>query len=109
MAPDLEIAITRRGRDHVLAVSGEIDLSNAEQLRTAIDREREPGVRMVVDLTALDYIDSAGLATLHRVWVGFARERGSLLLVVPPDAPCARTFEIVGLDLPIAERFDRTG
>jgi anti-anti-sigma factor len=58
--------------------------------------------RTVVDLTELAYIDSAGLATLHRAWRA-SRERGAeLIVVVPHDSPCARTFEVVSLDWPVA-------
>ncbi|BCB75909.1 STAS domain-containing protein [Phytohabitans flavus] len=45
----------------VLTVAGEIDMSNAGALAIAL--EGVPN-RVVVDLTAVDYLDSAGLAVL---------------------------------------------
>ncbi|GIF08430.1 STAS domain-containing protein [Actinoplanes siamensis] len=49
----------------VLVAAGEIDMSNAERftaaLSEAITDRREP---LVVDLTAVEYLDSAGLAAL---------------------------------------------
>ena len=50
----------------VLATSGEIDMSNAGTFAAALDEARqEAGADpIVVDLTGVEYIDSAGLAAL---------------------------------------------
>ncbi|MFH0241234.1 STAS domain-containing protein [Streptomyces sp. HK10] len=49
----------------VLVAEGEIDMSNVGEFRTAVDRAATAGGgRLVVDLTAVDYLDSAGLAAL---------------------------------------------
>ncbi|MEU6851760.1 STAS domain-containing protein [Actinacidiphila alni] len=45
----------------VLTVTGEIDMTNARGLDEAI---AEVGGKVVVDLTAVDYLDSAGLSVL---------------------------------------------
>ncbi|MEW2516569.1 STAS domain-containing protein [Actinacidiphila alni] len=45
----------------VLTVTGEIDMTNARGLHEAI---AEAGGKVVVDLTAVDYLDSAGLSVL---------------------------------------------
>lgn len=45
----------------VLTAVGEIDMTNAEVLATALDQV--PG-RVVVDVTGVDYLDSAGLSVL---------------------------------------------
>ena len=44
----------------VLLVTGEIDMSNAETFGTAIPRCLPDHGRLVVDLTAVDYVDTAG-------------------------------------------------
>ncbi|MEU4040109.1 STAS domain-containing protein [Streptomyces collinus] len=44
-----------------LTVSGEIDMSNAGSLAEALDAHPGP---LVVDLTAVEYLDSAGLSVL---------------------------------------------
>ena len=49
----------------VLAASGEIDMSNADAFATALtDAAKEAGGPFVVDLTGVEYLDSAGLAVL---------------------------------------------
>ncbi|MFF7765257.1 STAS domain-containing protein [Streptomyces massasporeus] len=58
----------------VLTVVGEIDQSNADDLAAALDDAR---AQVVVDLTGVGYLDSAGLNVL------FARGTG-LELIVPP-------------------------
>ena len=57
-----------------LAVCGEIDMSNAGRLAEALDGRPGP---LVVDLTEVEYLDSAGLSVL------FAHAE-RLELVVPP-------------------------
>ncbi|MEU9981007.1 STAS domain-containing protein [Streptomyces sp. NPDC050856] len=65
------LTVTLHHRDDgtpVVAVSGEIDMSNAATFRGALDRAAEEassdGDRLVVDLTEVEYLDSAGLTAL---------------------------------------------
>jgi anti-sigma B factor antagonist len=46
----------------VLTAVGEIDMSNASQLRDALDQAGD--APLVIDLTAVEYLDSAGLTVL---------------------------------------------
>jgi anti-sigma B factor antagonist len=50
----------------VLTATGEIDMSNAASFADALSGadDQSSGAVFVVDLTAVDYIDSAGLAAL---------------------------------------------
>jgi anti-anti-sigma factor len=50
----------------VLTAAGEIDMSNAEAFATALTSAAAVAAdgRLVVDLTAVQYLDSAGLAAL---------------------------------------------
>ena len=48
----------------VLIAVGEIDMSNAGTFASAITQALEGADRLVVDLTRVEYIDSAGLASL---------------------------------------------
>jgi anti-sigma B factor antagonist len=96
---DLDIRLI--GQVVVASVSGEIDLSNAADLRAAIARElsNEP-LGLVVDLTAVDYLDSAGIQVIYDLRERL-RERGQrLALVVAGDSSIAETLRIV--DVPNA-------
>ncbi|RYP88025.1 anti-sigma factor antagonist [Nocardioides guangzhouensis] len=87
--------------DHtvVLSVTGEIDLSNAEQVRDAIGAALpvEAAV-LVVDLSGTQYLDSAGIAMLFRLAERLGWSRQELHLVVPPDAPIRAAIRITHLD-----------
>jgi anti-sigma B factor antagonist len=48
----------------VVTVTGEIDMSNAGIFRDALIRAASPDGRLVVDLTGVEYLDSAGLTVL---------------------------------------------
>ncbi|MEU3826961.1 STAS domain-containing protein [Streptomyces sp. NPDC029080] len=75
MTTPLTLTAGRRpdGTAH-LAVSGEIDMSNAGSLADALDAGSGP---LLLDLTEVEYLDSAGLSVL------FAHA-DRLELVVPP-------------------------
>jgi anti-sigma B factor antagonist len=82
MATSLELS-TRRGPDGtpVVTVVGEIDMSNADKFRAALDQAAAQGSRLVVDLTGVEYLDSAGVHAL------FAYTPGLQLIASPLLAP----------------------
>jgi len=65
----------------VLTAAGEIDMSNAAAFSAALARGISPGIPLTVDLTAVEYLDSAGLAVL------FARAEQIRLVVRPLLVP----------------------
>jgi anti-sigma B factor antagonist len=62
----VKISARRVDKATILDVSGNIDMSNSPEVRKALLREiREKGVtRVVLNLTAVSYIDSSGVASL---------------------------------------------
>jgi len=62
----VKISARRVDKATILDVSGNIDMSNSPEVRKALLREiREKGVtRVVLNLTAVSYIDSSGVAAL---------------------------------------------
>jgi anti-anti-sigma factor len=77
------------------SLSGELDLTNARELEERLRDAAPAGSTLVVDLNRVVFIDSAALHVLFKI----ARQLGpgSLVLVLDPDAPVARTLEIVGM------------
>jgi anti-anti-sigma factor len=67
-------------------VSGEIDLSNAESIGQALT-EAVPShaLALVLDLSEMDYLDSAGIQLIIQVQASVS-SRGQLLHVVIPRA-----------------------
>ena len=62
----MKISLRRIETATILDVTGNIDMSNSPEVRKALLREiREKGVtRVVLNLTAVAYIDSSGVASL---------------------------------------------
>ncbi|HET9172907.1 MAG TPA: STAS domain-containing protein [Actinospica sp.] len=79
----------------VLFVSGEVDLAGSPHLERALAEAAGPGAPLVVDLTGVEFIDSAGLRALTQAELTVARLGGRLLIVPSPAA--ARVFEITSL------------
>lgn len=80
-----------RGRDgaSVLRVAGEVDFSNNAELAAALEERLEPGAgRLTVDLSRVDYLDSAGLSVL------FAHAQQIEVIASPLLAP---VLEVSGL------------
>lgn len=60
---DLSTRLDSDGTPVVTAV-GEIDMSNVSRLAKMLSLAAADGTRVVVDLTAVEYLDSAGIKTL---------------------------------------------
>jgi anti-anti-sigma factor len=96
---DLAQVVVRRRRDSCVAtISGEVDMSNADEIRTVLeDRLVEDATMYVIDLTATLYLDSAGLRMLFTI-AERLRVRGQRLhLVVPEGSSVRRLLAIVEL------------
>lgn len=82
----------------VLTVLGDLDMAGAPTLRQAVVAEVTGGTRLVVlDLTAVDFLDSAGLGV---VVGGLRRLRAhdGDLVVVCPESRIRQVFESCDLD-----------
>lgn len=81
-----------------LAVCGELDLSTAGDLRTAVIAHLDGHVgRVALDMAAVSFIDSSGLNTLIEVHQALG-DRGGSLVVRTPSQAVRRLFEITALD-----------
>jgi anti-sigma B factor antagonist len=84
------------GRRHVVAVSGEIDLATAPQLRAALDDALDAGPRELrLDLGGTTFMDSTGLHVLFALNAE-AVALGCRLTIVCPPGPVQRLFDITG-------------
>ena len=76
----------------VVKLIGEIDLSNAEALGDTLATMAGEGDHLVIDLSALEFMDSSGIAMLLRAAV-----RASSVEVRNPSAIVRRIIECTGL------------
>lgn len=61
---ELHVAVHHEDAETVVAISGELDMSNADQLADSVTDELRKGpTRVVLDLADLTFCDSMGLRT----------------------------------------------
>jgi anti-anti-sigma factor len=111
-ARSLDIWRLRMGRQRhesvvVLALKGRIGGASSGALRDALDDIIEQGdARVVVDLTDVDYISSAGLLALDGAGSRLALVRGCLILCGMSDA-VRIAYELASLASPLRVEQDR--
>ncbi len=96
MSPLADVRLARQGGVRVAAIAGEIDLSNAADLRSALERavaSEDPG--LVLDLSGASYLDSSGIKLVFDLARALARRQQQLRVVVPEDSRLARTVMLV--------------
>jgi len=82
----------------VVAAPEEIDITNAEALRTALLKAATNGHRaLVVDMTRTQFCDASGLHALAAVQERTQAEGRELLLVIHGTA-VLRVFALIGMD-----------
>jgi anti-anti-sigma factor len=99
----------RQGTVCLVRVHGEIDLSNAHEVSSAIGSAMGQEARwLVVDLSDLTYLDSSGVALLLRLAERLQTRRRRLHLVVPRGSPVRRVLVFTGLPrvIPVEARLE---
>jgi anti-sigma B factor antagonist len=85
-------------RTVVIKVAGEIHATTAPEFSTRLNNAIEGGkTGVVLDLTAVEFIDSTGLSVLLNGLRRLTRKKGSLVLVCT-NPTVLRLFEITRLD-----------
>ena len=103
-----DVRFEREDKTVVAVVTGEVDMSNAASVRLQIAESVTPDDdALVVDLSDLSFIDSAGLHTLIELGTVLDERRQQLLLCLPPGSTIRRAIEIIGLPRAISIHSDR--
>jgi anti-sigma B factor antagonist len=96
--PLAQLDVTREADALVVGISGEIDISNAADVRAALEAAvPKDALGLVLDLSRTSYIDSAGVHLLFGLGASLTRRRQQLRLVVPVDAPVTRVLKLTGV------------
>ena len=84
----------------IVSVTGEVDLSSVPWLAEVIRRAKEQAggepSHVVVDLSEVAFMDTAGLEVLLEEWNSSRRLDGRMCLVAP-EGPLTRLLEVSGL------------
>jgi len=83
----MEVATQQLKHCELIAVKGRVDSSTAPQFSKALEKANEAGYfKIVVDMTQLEYMSSAGFRALLASQRNCKRyNRGELVLVAVPD------------------------
>jgi anti-sigma B factor antagonist len=101
----MDIAITEMNRVDLVTVTGRVDSSNASQLGEKLSEQIESGsINLVVDLSSVEYMSSAGLRELVAALKRVKKEGGDLRLASPSDR-VREVLDLAGLSS-IFEIFD---
>jgi anti-sigma B factor antagonist len=82
----------------LITVTGEIDMVSSPEVLIAAREALRTGVRAVsVNLSAVTFMDSTGLAALINIQRSVERARGRLV-VICPDGPVRKLFALSGTE-----------
>lgn len=93
-----DIHFSDHGRVAVARLTGEIDLSNADSVESAITESTPNGaLALVLDVSALDYLDSAGIHLIYRLREKLQARGQCLRLVIPFKSPANDALRLAGV------------
>jgi anti-sigma B factor antagonist len=104
----VEFAATRyeeKDGTQIVSAAGEVDLSSAPRLANLLGKARRQAggysPPMVVDLSEVEFMDTAGLEVLLEEW-NSSRQLDRRMCLVASEGPTTRLLEVTGL----SELFD---
>ena len=104
-----DVQISRARGAVVARLSGEVDMSNAEEIGVTVIGAIPSDARgVVLDLSEVDYLDSAGIYVIHGMRASLQARGQSLLLVIPADSPVHDALRLSGAERPgeVVEELD---
>jgi anti-anti-sigma factor len=85
----------------VARLVGEIDMSNAEDLGASVIGATPNGARgVVLDLSEVEYLDSAGIYVIHGMRASLQARGQDLVLVIPARSPVHDALRLSGAERP---------
>jgi len=94
----MEINVSEMRRVRLFEIVGRVDSSNANELGSVLDRAADDGNNnLVLDLSGVDYMSSAGLREMVRILKRVKRSGGDLRIANPSER-VREVLELAGLD-----------
>lgn len=93
------INIDRNSEDDItlLKVGGEVDASSSIELDEEMSAAAVPGAKLVIDLSELEYISSAGLGVFMS-YISDLEEKKMTMILFGMKEKVFQVFQILGLD-----------
>lgn len=89
--------IDAENNNYLLKVGGEVDASSSIHLETALQEAMRDSKKILVDLSDLDYISSAGLGVFMSILQDLENEQIALVIFGMKEK-VAEVFDILGLN-----------
>jgi anti-sigma B factor antagonist len=93
---ELRLSSERRGDSVVIAVGGELDIVTSRQLDEHLARARRKDQRIILDLSAVDFMDTSSLAVIVGHWKRL-QAAGGVLALAGARYRYTKTLWITGL------------
>lgn len=94
----VDINVSHSGKATLIEVSGRVDSMSAHELGKAFESEIASGhVSVVLDLSQVDYMSSAGLREIVTAFKNLRKKSGDLRIAEPSDR-VREVLEFSGLD-----------
>jgi len=92
-----EIRFEKTDDGCIIYATGEIDLSNSQELRKTILAALKTNQKVSVDLSSVSYIDSSGIASLVE-GLQFSKSKGKDFCLCKPSKQVKAIMELARLD-----------
>jgi anti-anti-sigma factor len=103
MSELVNVVVDRAPEGVLVTLRGEIDVANADDVRSQLE-DAISAPMLTIDLSRLDYLDSAGIRALFAVSECAATRSCSCRIVVRDDSPVRRVLDVAG----VSSAFDIT-
>jgi anti-anti-sigma factor len=96
-----DVQISSAANALVARVTGEVDMSNAEEMgATVIGATPTEALGVVLDLSEVDYLDSAGIYVIYGMRSSLQARGQTLILVIPDHSPVYDALRLSGAERP---------
>jgi anti-anti-sigma factor len=102
------VSSRQHGAALVLAISGEVDISNIDRIAEVIYALPNTDAGLLIDLTEVSYLDSSAVSLLHDLAMRLRNRTQQLIVVSPPATPPRRILDLTALyvNAPVADELD---
>ena len=96
-----DVQITLAASALIAHVTGEVDMSNAEEVgATVIGATPNEAQGVILDLSGVDYLDSAGIYVIYGMRASLQARGQAMILVIPPTSPVHDSLRLAGAERP---------
>jgi anti-sigma B factor antagonist len=93
-----DVQFSEHERVVIARLTGEVDLANAASIETAIvESTPNNALALILDVSAVDYLDSAGIHLVYKLREKLRARGQTLRLVIPADSPAHDALRLAGV------------